>query len=43
MSVYEVYLGSFARGEDGSYVNYRELAPKIISYVKEMGYTHMWN
>ena len=41
MSVYEVYLGSFARGEDGSYVNYRELAPKIISYVKEMGYTHI--
>ena len=41
ISVYEVYLGSFARGENGSYVNYRELAPKIISYVKEMGYTHI--
>ncbi|MGN1171933.1 MAG: 1,4-alpha-glucan branching protein GlgB, partial [Lachnospiraceae bacterium] len=24
-----------------SYVNYRELAPKIIDYVKKMGYTHI--
>lgn len=46
MSVYELYLGSFARNEgskeDGSvYLNYREFAPKIIDYVKEMGYTHI--
>lgn len=46
VSVYELYLGSFARKEgseeDGSvYLNYRELAPRIIEYVKEMGYTHI--
>ena len=42
MNVYEVYLGSFAKPEDGrEYYNYRELAPKIIEYVQKMGYTHV--
>ena len=42
MSVYELYLGSFAKPEDGrEYYNYRELAPKIIEYVKKMNYTHI--
>ncbi len=41
ISIYELYLGSFKRGEDGSYLNYRELAPLVIEYVKEMGYTHI--
>ena len=42
MSVYEIYLGSFAKPDDGrEYYNYRELAPKIIEYVKKMGYTHV--
>ncbi len=42
VSVYEMYLGSFAKPDDGRlYYNYRELAPKVISYVKEMGYTHV--
>ena len=47
ISVYELYLGSFAQNADGKledgsvYLNYRQLAPKIIDYVKEMGYTHV--
>lgn len=42
VSVYEMYLGSFAKPEDGrDYYNYRELAPMVISYIKEMGYTHV--
>ena len=42
VSVYEMYLGSFAKPDDGRlYYNYRELAPKVIAYVKEMGYTHV--
>ena len=42
VNVYELYLGSFAKPEDGrEYYNYRELAPKIIDYVKKMGYTHI--
>jgi len=42
MSVYELHLGSFEKPTDGrTFYNYRELAPKIIKYVKEMGYTHI--
>ena len=42
INVYEVYLGSFDRPEDGrEYDNYRELAPKLIEYVTKMGYTHV--
>ena len=42
MNVYEVYLGSFCEATEGNrYANYREIAPKLISYVKEMGYTHV--
>ena len=42
VSVYEMYLGSFAKPEDGrEYFTYRELAPKVAAYVKEMGYTHV--
>ena len=40
-SVYEVHLGSFMKESDNSFLNYRKLAHKIISYVKEMGYTHV--
>lgn len=42
ISIYEMYLGSFAKPEDDRpYLNYRELAPKIIDYVKKMNYTHV--
>jgi 1,4-alpha-glucan branching enzyme len=41
ISIYELYLGSFKQGEDKGYLNYRELAPLVIDYVKEMGYTHI--
>ncbi len=42
ISVYELYLGSFAEADDGErYMNYRDLAPQIISYVKKMHYTHI--
>ncbi|MCR5474177.1 MAG: 1,4-alpha-glucan branching protein GlgB [Lachnospiraceae bacterium] len=40
--VYELYLGSFYKPEDGrEFANYREIADRLISYVKEMGYTHI--
>jgi len=43
VSVYEAHLGSWMRvPEDGDRVlTYRELADKLISYVKGMGYTHI--
>lgn len=39
--VYEVYLGSIDRAKDNSYLDYEELADKLILYVKKMGYTHV--
>jgi 1,4-alpha-glucan branching enzyme len=43
MSVYEVHLGSWMRvPEDGDrYLTYRELAERLIPYVRDMGYTHI--
>lgn len=42
MSIYEVHLGSWARGEDGErFLSYRELADRLVPYVAEMGFTHV--
>ncbi len=47
MAVYEVHLGSWMHAGSGSdakdagFLNYRDLAVKLASYVKEMGYTHV--
>ena len=52
MNIYEVHLGSWIRketvkdetGKDlvgSEFYNYRELAPRLAEYVKDMGYTHV--
>ena len=44
MLIYELHLGGFKKPdeEDGRYFyNYRELAPMVADYVKDMGYTHI--
>jgi 1,4-alpha-glucan branching enzyme len=41
ISIYEVHLGSWKRKEDGSFLNYRELAHELIPYIKELGFTHI--
>jgi len=43
MSVYEVHLGSWARvPEEGDrFLSYRELADRLVSYVKGAGFTHI--
>lgn len=42
VSVYELYLGSFLKDkENDEFLNYRKLAPAVIDYIKEMGYTHV--
>ena len=44
MAIYEVHPGSWMRHpgrEDDGFYTYRELADKLIPYVKEMGYTHI--
>lgn len=39
--IYEVHPGSWKRGKDGSFINFRELAEELVDYVCEMGYTHI--
>jgi 1,4-alpha-glucan branching enzyme len=43
MSIYEVHLGSWRRmpAEGDRWLTYRELAPLLTDYVREMGYTHV--
>lgn len=41
ISIYEVHLGSWMRGDDNRYLSYRELAEKLIPYAKDMGFTHL--
>ncbi|MEL6987032.1 MAG: 1,4-alpha-glucan branching protein GlgB, partial [Bacteroidota bacterium] len=40
-SVYEVHLGSWKRKKNGHALEYNELAEELVSYVKEMNYTHV--
>ena len=41
MSVYEVHLGSWQRGAQGEWLDYDEIAARLVPYVKEMGFTHV--
>ncbi len=40
-SVYEVHLGSWKRNENNEFLSYEELSEDLVSYVKEMGFTHV--
>lgn len=43
MSIYEVHLGSWMRmpEDENRFLTYRELAARLIPYVKELGFTHI--
>ncbi len=43
ISVYEIHLGSWMRGTDhqNQFLNYREIAERLIPYLKEMEFTHV--
>ena len=42
ISVYEVHLGSWRRPpKDNRSLTYRELAPQLADYVRQMGFTHV--
>jgi 1,4-alpha-glucan branching enzyme len=42
ISIYEVHLGSWQRGEDGErFLTYRELAPHLVAHVQRAGFTHV--
>jgi 1,4-alpha-glucan branching enzyme len=43
LAIYEVHLGSWRRApeENNRWLTYREIAPLLTAYVKEMGFTHV--
>jgi 1,4-alpha-glucan branching enzyme len=41
MSIYEVHLGSWRRGEGGRFLTYDELAERLVPYVADLGFTHI--
>ena len=41
LNIYEIHAGSWKRHPDGRFYTYRELAQHLISYVLEMGHTHI--
>ena len=41
IATYEVHLGSWMRGEDNRVLSYRELAPRLVEYVRKLGFTHV--
>ncbi len=41
MSVYEVHIGSWRKGADEKYPNYRKVGDELAAYCTDMGYTHV--
>jgi 1,4-alpha-glucan branching enzyme len=41
ISIYEVHLGSWRRGENNSFLDYDALADHLIPYVADLGFTHI--
>ncbi|NOX08734.1 MAG: 1,4-alpha-glucan branching protein GlgB [Gammaproteobacteria bacterium] len=41
MSIYEVHLGSWQRDEQGDFLNYRELAHRLVAHMQQTGFTHI--
>ncbi|MEO5366130.1 MAG: 1,4-alpha-glucan branching protein GlgB [Magnetococcus sp. WYHC-3] len=41
LSIYEIHPGSWRRGWEGEFLDYREMARQLAQYVKEMGFTHV--
>jgi 1,4-alpha-glucan branching enzyme len=43
LSIYEIHLGSWMRvpEENHRWLSYREMAPRLVDYVRHMGFTHV--
>jgi len=41
MSIYEVHLGSWRRKDGNQWLDWDELSDQLVSYVSEMGFTHL--
>ena len=41
LSIYEVHLGSWQRDEDGNFLDYKELAHRLVNHAQSLGFTHI--
>ncbi len=41
ISIYEVHPGSWRQAEDGSYLNWRDMAHQLVEYALAMNFTHL--
>jgi 1,4-alpha-glucan branching enzyme len=41
MSIYELHLGSWQKDENNNFLNYRDIAHRLVDYIKPMGFTHI--
>jgi 1,4-alpha-glucan branching enzyme len=41
ISIYEVHLGSWQKDDQGHFLNYRELAHRLVPYVQWLGFSHI--
>lgn len=41
LSIYEVHLGSWQRNENDDYLNYEELAQRLVAYISSLGFSHI--
>ena len=41
MSIYEMHLGSWQRDDEGHFLNYREIAHRLVDYLGPLGFTHI--
>ncbi|HKJ23068.1 MAG TPA: 1,4-alpha-glucan branching protein GlgB [Gammaproteobacteria bacterium] len=41
LSIYEVHLGSWQRNDGGDFLNYRDLAHRLVPYVEQLGFNYI--
>ncbi len=41
MSIYEIHLGSWQKDQNYHFLGYRELAERLVDYIKPLGFTHI--
>ncbi|KQT85609.1 glycogen branching protein [Aurantimonas sp. Leaf443] len=41
ISIYEVHLGSWRRGDGDAFLDYDQIAGQLVPYVQEMGFSHV--
>jgi 1,4-alpha-glucan branching enzyme len=41
ISIYELHLGSWQRDEFGNFLNYRDIAHRLVDYISTTGFTHI--